>query len=172
MSKSILTKESVIEASRIFITGNQLEKDMAIDCMFSEQPALIELVEHLDKAIESERTKEVVIQLMAIFYKSFSLQGIKLRKINFEDFLSSLSGTSEVKRYFHDPQYEFDGAAFKVFVDHYRQKEILNYTHFAINNQFSEYIESEKEGIFIFYMMKTFGEVVGANAVAHSSADT
>ena len=53
MSKSILTKESVIEASRIFITGNQLEKNMAIDRMFNEQPALIEVVQHLDKAIEN-----------------------------------------------------------------------------------------------------------------------
>lgn len=171
MSKNILTKESVIEASRIFITGNQLEKNMAIDCMFNEQPALIEVVQHLDRAIENERTKEVVIQLMAIFYKSFSLQGTKLKKINFEDFLSSLSGTAELKRYLHDPQYEFDGAAFKTFVDHYRQKEILNYTHFAINNQFSEYIETEKDAMFIFYMIKTFGEVVVASAIAHSSSE-
>lgn len=172
MSKNILTKESVIEASQIFITGKQLEKNMAIDRMFNEQPALIELVQYLDKAIQNELTKEVVIQLMAIFYKSFSLQGTKLRKINFEEFLSSLSGSSEVKRYFHDPQYEFDEAAFKAFVDHYSQKEILNYTHFAINNQFSEYIETEKDAMFIFCMMKLFGEVVGANAIAHSNSDT
>lgn len=92
MGKNILTKESVIEASQIFITGKQLEKNMAIDRMFNERPALIELVQYLDKAIQNELTKEVVIQLMAIFYKSFSLQGIKLRKINFEEFLSSLSG--------------------------------------------------------------------------------
>lgn len=83
MSNNILRKESVIEASRIFITGNQLEKNMAIDRMFNEQPGLIELVQYLDKAIKNEPTKEVAIQLMSIFYKAFSLQGTNLSKIQF-----------------------------------------------------------------------------------------
>lgn len=172
MSNNILRKESVIEASRIFITGNQLEKSMAIDNMFNEQPALIELVEYLDKAIKTEPTKEVVIQLMSIFYKAFSLQGTNLSKINFEDLMTSLSKSSEMKSYVNNPQYEFDGHSFKSFIDQYSQKEILNYTYFSINNQFREYIESEKEAMFIFYLMKSFGEVVGANAIAQSSSDT
>lgn len=145
---------------------------MAVDSMFNEQPALIELVEYLDTAIKNEPTKEVAIQLMSIFYKAFSLQGANLSKINFEDLMTSLSMSSELKSYFNNPQYEFDGHSFKSFIDQYSQKEILNYTFFAINNQFRDYIESEKEAIFIFYLMKTFGEVVGANAIAHSNSDT
>lgn len=172
MSNNILRKESVIEASRKFITGNQLKKNMAIDSMFTEQPALIELVQYLDKAIKNETTKEVAIQLMSIFYKAFALQGTSISKIKFEDLMTSLSRSSEMKSYFSNPQYEFDAHSFKSFVDQYGQKEILNYTYFAINNQFRELIESEKEAIFIFYLMKTFGEVVGANAIAQSSSDT
>jgi hypothetical protein len=172
MSKNILRKESLIEASRIFVTGNQQEKSIAIDRMFHEQPALMELIRYLDMSIKNELTKEVVIQLMSIFYKGFCLQGAKLNKINFEDFLASFSKSSEMKSYFHNPQYEFDGHCFKTFIDQYSQKEILNYTYFAINSQFREYIESEKEAIFIFYFMKTFGEVVGTNAIAHSNSNT
>ena len=168
MSKNILRKESVIEASRIFITGNQLEKNMAIDRMFIEQPALMELIKYLDKAIKNEMTKEVIIQLMSIFYNAFSLQGTSISKINFEDLMTTLSKSSEMKSYFYNSQYKFDGHSFKSFVDQYSQKEILNYTYFAINNQFRELIEGEKDAFFIFYLMKTFGEVVGAHAIGDS----
>ncbi len=42
----------------------------------------------------------------------------------------------------------------------YGQKEILNYTHFAINKQIRDYIKTENGGLFIFCVLNVFGEVI------------
>jgi hypothetical protein len=66
-------------------------------------------------------------------------------------------------KFFHNPNYNFDGESFKTFFDGYVQKEILNYTYFAINNQFRIYIETENDSLFIFYILKIFGDVIDQN---------
>jgi len=163
MNNKIIQKDSVKDASRIFFTSNQNQKNKIIDKMFAEQPSLIEFIRYIDKTIKKEATKEVIIQLMTIFYYSISLQKIKLDIISIDDISNSLTQSVEMKNYFHHPDYDFDGSSFKAFFEGYVQKEILNYTHFAINNQFQVYIETEKEGLFIFYVMKIFGDVIDQN---------
>jgi hypothetical protein len=163
MDDKVIKKESVIKAAQFFLTSNQNEKNRIIDRMFIEQPSLIEFLDYLDKAINKELTKEVIIQLMAIFYFSISLQKIKLGKIPFSDFMNSRTQSIEMTKFFHNPNYNFDGESFKTFFDGYVQKEILNYTYFAINNQFRIYIETENDSLFIFYILKIFGDVIDQN---------
>lgn len=165
MGNNILTKDSVNNAARKFLTSDQLYKNSAIDEMFSDQPALIELLNYIDKAIHNEMTKEVTIQLMCIFYKAFATQHVTFKKIDFDEILKLISKTTEMKKYLDSPNHVFDGKAFGKFIEQYRQKEILNYTHFALNNQFNQLITSEQEALFIFYMMKTYGEALDANMI-------
>jgi hypothetical protein len=160
-----LTKYSVNEAARKFLTSDQSYKNSVIDEMLSRQPALKELLTYIDRAVENEMTKEVTIQLMCIFYNAFIAQKVKFRKINFNEILASLSQSAEMKKYLHHPGHTFDGKAFGNFVEQYKQKEILNYTHFALNNQFSDLVKSEQDALFVFYIMKTFGEALDANII-------
>lgn len=165
MRNNILTKESVNASARKFLTSDQLYKNNVIDKMFTDQPALIEFLKYIDKAIPNEMTKEVTIQLMCIFYNAFTTQNVKFRKIDFNEILSLIPKTAEMKRYLHNPCHSFDGNAFGNFVKQYKQKEILNYTHFALNNQFSDLVTSEQDALFVFYIMKTFGEALDANII-------
>lgn len=165
MKNNILTKDSVNAAARNFITSDQLYKNRVIDEIFSSQPALIKFWKYIDKAVPNEMTKEVTIQLMCIFYKAFKIQNMKVGKIDFEEISRLISLTPEIKRYLHNPKYSFDEKAFQTFVNEYKQIEILNYTHFAINNHFKTLVSSEQEALFIFYIMKIFGEALGANVI-------
>src|SRR5690606_32025698 len=152
-------------AARKFFTSNQLYKNSVIDEMFSSQPALMEFLKYIDKAVPNEMTKEVTIQLMCIFYDAFTTQHVKFAKVDFNEILSSISTAAEMKGYLHNPGHSFDGKAFENFVKQYKQKEILNYTHFALNNQFSDLVTSEQDALFVFYIMKTFGEALDANII-------
>jgi hypothetical protein len=147
------------------LTSDQLYKNKVIDEMFSDQPALMEFLRYIDKSVSNEMTKEVTIQLMCIFYTAFVSQNVKFRKIDFDEMLTLVSKTAEMKKYLHNPNHTFDGKAFGKFVEQYPQKEILNYTHFALNNQFNLLVTSEREALFIFYIMKIFGEALDATTV-------
>jgi hypothetical protein len=61
-------------------------------------------------------TKEVTIQLISIFYNAFTTQNVKFRKIDFDEILSLISKTAEMKKYLHNPNHAFDGKAFGNFV--------------------------------------------------------
>jgi hypothetical protein len=147
-TNKIIQKESINKASRFFLLSNQSDKNELIDKMFKEQPSISEFLNYLDKSINSEFAKEVIVQLTTIFYYSFTLQGIRIKRIDFDDFMKPLSQSVEMKSYFHNSEYNFDADAFRSFYGGYNQKEILNYTHFAINNQFKEIIETENDAIF------------------------
>lgn len=159
MANRELKKESVIHSSRFFLTTSQKERNKVIDRMFDEQPALLEFMQYLDRSIQNEMTKEVILQLMAIFYHSISFQQIRMNRISFDSLMNFISKSIEMKNYFHNANYSFDTNAAKMFYAGYPQKEILNYTHFALNNQFREYIKTENDGVFIFYILKALGEV-------------
>lgn len=163
MNNKILEQESVIYASRNFLTSSQDGKNKIIDKMFLEQLALIEFVRYIDKLAKKEPLKEIVLQLMAIFFSSFSYQKIQLKKISIESLLDSVLQNSEMEAYFHNPNNKFDGKAFGIFFEGYAQKEILNYTYFAINNQFKNGIETEEDALFIFHIMKIVGDLFDKN---------
>lgn len=163
MGNNYIKKETVIKASDFFLTSNQIAKNKVIDKMFREQPSLLEYIYYLDQAIIKEPIKEVIIQLMSIFYYGITLQKIKLGKIPFSSLDTSLTSNIEMKNYFHNPDFNFDVESFKEFYEDYDQKEIINYTYFAINNQFRNYIETEQEGLFILYSMKAFGDAINLN---------
>ena len=159
----MVKKESIVEAARFFLTAGQMEKNQLIDKVFVEQPSIVTFLEYLNKAVDKEETKEVILQLMMISYLAISLQKIKIKKIPFDDFMDSLSENTEMKSYFHNPSYKFDGESFKTFYETYPQKELLNYTYFAINNQFDAYVKNEQDALFIFYTMKVLGDVIDKN---------
>lgn len=159
----MIKKEAVVEASRVFLTADQIKKNQLIDKMFAEQPSIVKFLEYLDKAVGKDEAKEVILQLMMIFYLAISLQKMKIKKIAFGDFMDSLSENIEMKQYFHNPSYKFDGNSFRTFFEAYPQKEILNYSYFAINNQFDAYVNNEQDALFIFYTMKVLGDVIHKN---------
>lgn len=163
MTHQAIKKESVLKASQSFLTVDQSDNNRMIDHMFKEQPSILEFLEYLDKAVGSEPAKEVILQLMLIFYHAIGLQKIELDKIPFGDFADSLSQSAEMKNYFHNPNHSFDDDSFKKFFEDYPQKEILNYTHFAVNEQFKHHIANEQEGLLIFYILKISGDVIDQN---------
>ncbi len=159
----MILKESVLQAAKLFLTEDQTSKNQLIDNLFEEQPSMVVFLEYLDKTVASEASKEVILQLTMIFYLAVSLQKIKIKKIPFNDFTDSLRKNSDIKNYFHNPHQRVDGKTFKTFVEAYPQKEILNYTHFAINHQFNPYVNNEQDALFIFYIMTVVGDVIHKN---------
>jgi len=128
--------------------------------MLEEQPAFIEFLQYLDKGHENELNKEIIVQLMAIIYTGIRFEKIKLKKFGFSKILKSLDDNAKMKSYFHDNSFEFDSRNFGEFYKDYDQKDILNYTYFAINNQFGEHVKNERDAIFIFYVIKTIADVI------------
>ena len=158
-SKNILTQKSVKDSAKYFLTSGQSIRNRCIDEMFREQPAILKFMSYLERAHANEANKEVIIQLITIFYRAFKQQNIKFTVIDNEYLIPELVKSLEMKDYFHNRNYNFDGSSFKMFFEDFAQKEILNYTCFAINNQYREYIGSEYDALFVFYVIKTMAEI-------------
>ena len=158
-SNNILTQKSVKDSAKYFLTSGQSIRNRCIDEMFREQPAIVKFMSHLERAHANEANKEVIIQLVTIFYRAFKHQNIKFTVIDNEFLIPELVKSREMKDYFHNRNYNFDGSSFKMFFEDFAQKEILNYTSFAISNQYREYIRSENDALFIFYVIKTMAEI-------------
>jgi len=84
----------------------------------------------------------------------------KKERKKFSRLLKSLEVNAQMKNYFNSNKFEFDEIGFKEFWKDYKQKNILNYTYFAINKQYINNIKEERDGIFIFYKVKTISDVI------------
>jgi len=165
MANRTITKESLLEAATTVAAGYQDEQLRLLDKMLKDQPALLKFLEYLDGTSEHAPTKEIILQLMMIFYYAILVQKIKVAKIPYSDFLDSIFLNIIMKEYYDDPDEPFQKESFEVFFDNYPQKEILHYTNVALNDHYNEYITEEQEAAHIFYVMKIFGEVVDQNII-------
>ncbi|MGI9159498.1 MAG: hypothetical protein ACR2K1_07075 [Saprospiraceae bacterium] len=156
----ILKKENVNEAAKVFLTAQQEAKNKRIDRMFADYPAIRQFLNDLDQGHPNEANKEVILQLLTIFYTAAVLQKIPLKNVDYDDILQSLDRNAALKRYLHGEKHAFDGQVFAELVRQYPQKEILNYTFFAINNQFGDYVKEERDALFIFYIVKSTADVM------------
>lgn len=143
------------EAAKIFLPASQAAKNKHIDKMFATCPAVLQFLLDLDKGHPNEANKEVIVQLLAIFFTAATVQKINLKNFDFDEIIKALERNVALKRYFHDKGHPFDGQAFSVFVQQYPQKEVLNYTFFAVNNQFRALIQGEQDVVFSFYIVKS-----------------
>lgn len=157
---SVLQKLMIDKAAKYFLTSHQSIKNKNIDLMFDEQPSLIEYFKYLDEGHKSEINKEIILQIITIIFTAIRFQKIKLKRIKFGKILNSFLLNSQMKNYFNSGKFEFDEIGFKEFWKNYKQKNILNYTYFAINNQYIENINEEEDGVFIFYTVKTISDVI------------
>ncbi len=163
--RKTLRKETINRAAKYFLTGDQEIKNKSIDIMFEEQPALMQFMKYMDTAHPNELNKEIILQLMTIIYLGIKFEKIRIKKIKFGQILKSLDDNTKMKSYFHDDRYSFDSSGFKEIYNNHEQKNILNYTYFAINNQFKEFIQSERDAIFIFYSIKTIADVISIKII-------
>ena len=155
-----LKKERIDQAAKYFLTSEQSTKNEQIDFMFEEQPALLDYFKYLDQGHTKDINKEIILQLVTIIYSGIGLQKIKLKKIKFSKISKLLADNVGMKNYFHSESYEFDSESFRNYYQQYKQKNILDYTYFAINNQFKDYIDSEQDALFIFYSVKTISDAI------------
>jgi hypothetical protein len=159
-NSTILKQEMVKEASKAFLTAAQEAKNKYIDRLFADCPAIRQILRDLDEGHPREANKEVILQLLTIFYTAAVLQKIKLKNFDYNDIAKSLEHNTAQQRYFHDEKHPFDKKAFEELVQQYPQKAVLNYTFFAINNQYGDYIDTERDAFFIFYVVKSVADAM------------
>ncbi len=157
---SVLQKSTIDKAAKYFLSSDQNLKNKNIDIMFDEQPDLIDYFKYLDEGHKNEVNKEIILQIITIIFTALRFQKIKLKRIKFSKILKWLEVNSQMKNYFSNNNFEFDEIGFKEFWKDYKQKNILSYTYFAINNQYIDNIKEERDGIFIFYAVKTISDVI------------
>ncbi len=157
----IVISESIINrASKYFLSSDQSTKNKNIDMILSEHPGLIKYFQFLDEGHEKGVNKEIVVQIISIIFIALRFQKIKIKKIKFTKIERALDANIKMKRHFFDAKFEFDENGFDEFWKDYRQKNILSYTYFAINEIFRKYIEEERDAVFIFYAVKTISDVI------------
>src|SRR5690606_2733172 len=110
---------SLTEAATFYFTSTQDEKRLLMHKMFSEQPALLELIGFLDGEFEDHYTKVIILQLIMIFYKAISIQKIKMAKIPFSDFLAAYAEFMQLKDHYDRPDKELDEETYKKLFENY-----------------------------------------------------
>jgi hypothetical protein len=131
---TILTRESVNEAAKIFLPASQAAKNKHIDKMFATCPTVLQFLRDLDKGHPNEANKEIIVQLLAIFFTAATVQKINLKNFDFDEIVKALERNVALKRYFHNKSHPFDGQAFNVFVQQHPQKRSTE-LHFFCRQQ-------------------------------------
>lgn len=164
-SAHVLNRNSIKLSAEFFFTSYQNTRNNLVDVMLNEQPAISKFLALLDQGHKNEINKEIIIQLVTIFFHAFKKHGLKLKPINDDQLFSELNKTVDLKKYLNNSRFNVDNRAFKQFMDGFRQKEILNYTYFAIKNQFRNSVNNDRDALFIFYMIKTIIAVMDNNII-------